>query len=203
MRRSLLRHRLVGPSARVLLMVGRLSEVHKGFDTAIAAMQAIRREVPDARLVIAGPGDQSALRAAAAAVQDAVVIAGLLERSDLLRLLPELRSVPHAGPPPSASRRRASASCTWKPRALASRSSPGEPGDSEAVVDGETGLVVNGESPAEVAGAVIRLLTDRPYAERLGECGRARVHREFDGRLRRRQFAALVDDLLAPESSIA
>jgi phosphatidylinositol alpha-1,6-mannosyltransferase len=198
-----LRHRLVGPSARVLLMVGRLSEVHKGFDTAIAAMQAIRREVPDARLVIAGPGDQSALRAAAAAVQDAVVITGLLERSDLLRLF---RSCEVFLMPGRAVGLTAEgfgivyleAARFGKP-VVAGRAG----GAPEAVVDGETGLVVNGESPAEVAGAVIRLLTDRPYAERLGECGRARVHREFDGRLQHRQFAALVDELLAPESSIA
>ena len=41
-----------------LLCVGRVTE-QKGFDTAIAAMPAVRKTFPDARLVIAGDGDAS------------------------------------------------------------------------------------------------------------------------------------------------
>lgn len=198
-----LRCRLAGPDARVLLMVGRLTERHKGFDTAIAAMPAIRREVPDATLVIAGPGDQSALRAAAADVADAVVFTGLLERDDLLRLF---RTCDLFLMPGRALGLTAEgfgivyleAARFGKP-IVAGRAG----GAPEAVVDGETGLLVDGESPNQVAAAVIRLLTDPQYAQRLGRCGRERVLRQFDGRLQHRQFAALVDELLPPESSTA
>jgi phosphatidylinositol alpha-1,6-mannosyltransferase len=72
-------------------------------------------------------------------------------------------------------------------------------GAPEAVVDGETGLLIDGDCVGEVAAAVIRLLTDRPYAERLGRQGRERVLRDFDGRRQHEQFAALVEQLLGPE----
>jgi phosphatidylinositol alpha-1,6-mannosyltransferase len=198
-----LRDRLAGPSARVLLMVGRLSELHKGFDTAIAAMPAIRRDVPDATLIIAGPGDQSALRAAAAAAADAVVFTGLLERDDLLRLfrICDVFLMPGRAVGLTAEGFGIvylEAARFGRP-AVAGRAG----GAPEAVVHGETGLVVDGESPADAAAAVIRLLTDRAYADRLGRCARDRVLREFDGRVQHRQFDALVEELLAPGPSDA
>jgi phosphatidylinositol alpha-1,6-mannosyltransferase len=194
------RDRLVGPGARVLLMVGRLSERHKGFDTAIAAMSAIRRQVPDATLVIAGPGDQGALRAAAAEVSDAVVFTGLLERTDLLRLF---RTCDVFLMPGRAVGLTAEGfgivyleAARFAKPVVAGRAG----GAPEAVAHGETGLVVDGESPADVATAVIRLLTDPGYAERLGRCAQARVLREFDGWVQHQQFDALVEELLAAKS---
>lgn len=195
-----LRDRLVRPGARVLLMVGRLSELHKGFDTAIAAMPAIRRQVPDATLVIAGPGDQAALRAAAADVSDAVVFTGLFERADLLRLF---RTCDVFLLPGRAVGLTAEGfgivyleAARFAKPVVAGRAG----GAPEAVVHGETGLVVDGESPADVAAAVARLLTDPAYAERLGRCGEARVLREFDGRVQHQQLDALVEELLAAQS---
>ena len=52
-------------------------------------------------------------------------------------------------------------------------------GVSDAVVDGETGLLVNPEDPAAIASAVIRLLSDRDLAAQLAAAGRARVIEEF------------------------
>ncbi|HEX2218046.1 MAG TPA: glycosyltransferase family 4 protein [Gemmatimonadales bacterium] len=197
-----LRERLVGPGARMILTVGRLSERHKGFDTAIAAMTTVVRRVPEARLLIAGPGDQSALRAAAreAGVADAVIFAGLLDREDLLRVFRSCDVFLMAGREVEATAEGfgivyLEAARFGKP-VVAGRAG----GAPEAVVDGRTGLLVDGRSPAEVAAAVIRLLEDQTYAARLGEQGRARVLREFDGRRQREQFAALVDELLGREA---
>ena len=39
----------------------------------------------------------------------------------------------------------------------------------EIVIDGQTGLLVERDSPEAFAGAVARLLADRPLAQRLGE----------------------------------
>jgi phosphatidylinositol alpha-1,6-mannosyltransferase len=193
-----LRDRFVGPGTRMILTVGRLQERHKGFDMAIAAMAAVARQVPEARLLIAGPGDQSALRAAAsrAGVADHVVFTGLLERPDLLRLF---RSCDLFLMPGRAIGSTAEGfgivyleAARFAKPAIAGRAG----GAPEAVVDGETGMLVDGESPAEVAAAVIRLLTDQPLAERLGRCGRERVLREFDGRRQHQQFAAVIQDVL-------
>jgi len=52
-------------------------------------------------------------------------------------------------------------------------------GVSDAVVDGETGLLVNPEDPAAIASAIIRLLSDPDLATQLGTAGRARVLEEF------------------------
>jgi len=52
-------------------------------------------------------------------------------------------------------------------------------GVADAVVDGETGLVVNPEDPAQIASAIIRLLGDPDWAAQLGAAGRARVLAEF------------------------
>jgi phosphatidylinositol alpha-1,6-mannosyltransferase len=59
-------------------------------------------------------------------------------------------------------------------------------GTVEAVVDGVTGLVVDGREVDEVAAAVVRLLTDRETADRLARAGRARVlsGRSWDGSAR-------------------
>jgi glycosyltransferase involved in cell wall biosynthesis len=49
----------------------------------------------------------------------------------------------------------------------------------EMIVDGETGLLVPPSDPTALAGALERLLTDAPYATRLGEAARERVRTLF------------------------
>ena len=49
----------------------------------------------------------------------------------------------------------------------------------DAVIDGETGLLVDPHDMDEIAAAIIRLLTDRELAYRLGENGRRRVEQEL------------------------
>lgn len=46
----------------------------------------------------------------------------------------------------------------------------------DVVWDGETGLLVDPGSPTEIADALVRLLSDRALAERLGAAGRERSH---------------------------
>jgi glycosyltransferase involved in cell wall biosynthesis len=119
-----LRDRFVGPGTRMILTVGRLQERHKGFDTAVAAMAAVAERVPEAKLLVAGPGDQTTLREAATrlGVADRVVFTGLLERPDLLRLFRGCDLFLVAGR--SGPRPRDSASCTSRPRGSGSRLSP-------------------------------------------------------------------------------
>ena len=52
-------------------------------------------------------------------------------------------------------------------------------GVEDAVVHGETGLLVNPESEIEVAEAILTLLGDRDQAESLGRQGKDRVLRQF------------------------
>ena len=52
-------------------------------------------------------------------------------------------------------------------------------GTPEAVVDGETGILVPPADPAALAAAVVRLLTDPALAETMGRNGRARAQAQF------------------------
>ena len=52
-------------------------------------------------------------------------------------------------------------------------------GNPEAVLDGETGLVVPASDPKAIGTAVLRLARDPDLRRRLGEAGRERVAREF------------------------
>jgi phosphatidylinositol alpha-1,6-mannosyltransferase len=69
-------------------------------------------------------------------------------------------------------------------------------GVEDAVLDGLTGLLVDPQSPEAIAGAVIHLLTDREYAQELGEKGHHRAVHEFswDGHVER-LMAALPERL--------
>ncbi|MEV8631855.1 glycosyltransferase family 4 protein [Streptosporangium sp. NPDC051023] len=66
-------------------------------------------------------------------------------------------------------------------------------GAPDAVLDGETGLVVDGTSPDAVAEAVVGLLSDPAAARAMGERGRAWVEREWDWKLVTDRFAGLLE----------
>ena len=71
----------------------------------------------------------------------------------------------------------------------------------DAVLHGETGLLVNPEDPSEIAAAIVHLITDKDLAARLGAAGRARVLGEFTwDRVAERCWAALAEWDLAGES---
>lgn len=52
-------------------------------------------------------------------------------------------------------------------------------GTADAIVDGETGLLVDPHNVDEIAAAIVRLLTDRELARQLGKNGRQRVEQEL------------------------
>jgi phosphatidylinositol alpha-1,6-mannosyltransferase len=49
----------------------------------------------------------------------------------------------------------------------------------DAVIDGETGILVNSNNVIEIADAIIQLLENKRYGERLGMQGKKRVEQEF------------------------
>lgn len=49
----------------------------------------------------------------------------------------------------------------------------------EIIEDGVTGILVPPEDPARLADAIVRLLTDHPYADRLARAGYRAVHERF------------------------
>lgn len=69
-------------------------------------------------------------------------------------------------------------------------------GMGEAVLDGETGLLVPPGNPRELAKALLRLLEDEPLRQRMGQAGRQRVQQAFDFRETLRAYEALFSALL-------
>jgi glycosyltransferase involved in cell wall biosynthesis len=195
------RQEVVGNS-KLLLMVGRLAEQRKGFDKAIEALPLILVYEPDAKLVIAGPGDQTHLKRLAqqVGVEDKVVYVGEMERTQLMLLyaacdvfLLPTRILP-SGDTEGFGIVFLEANLMGRP-VIGGRGG----GTEDAIVDGQTGLLVDGYDIKQIADAAIRLLGDPAYANLLGQQGRERVLQEFDARIHHHEFVDIVNSvLLAP-----
>lgn len=70
-------------------------------------------------------------------------------------------------------------------------------GTSEAVAEGETGLLCPSGDPAALADRVARLLADPDARERMGRAARERYEREFRADLMVERTAAVYDELAA------
>ncbi|HYG72736.1 MAG TPA: glycosyltransferase family 4 protein, partial [Actinomycetota bacterium] len=155
----------------------------KGQDVLIRGMSDIRRRVPDAALVLVGGGpDRERLEAlAAAAPAGSVVFAGEVSEADL----PAYYRAGDVFAMPCRTRRAGLEVEGWGNVFIeaAACARPVVVGDSggarEALVDGVTGLLVDGEEVGGVAEAVASLLEDPARAEAMGRAGRSRVEQHF------------------------
>jgi glycosyltransferase involved in cell wall biosynthesis len=69
-------------------------------------------------------------------------------------------------------------------------------GTDEAVVHGETGLLVPPRDPRALAQSIRALLADRDLARRFGEAGRVRVHKEFSAAHMVQRVSQVYDEVL-------
>ncbi len=176
-----LRERLLGARARgpVLLTVGNLVE-RKGHDVVIQALPQVIRRVPNATYLIVGDGShRNALDhfARVAGVRDHIVFAGRVDADDL----PAVYALSDVFVMPSRVR---PADCDVEGFGLVflEANACGKPviggrtgGIPEAIVDGETGFLVDPESPADIAGRLLTVLSDPDRAAEMGRRGRSRV----------------------------
>jgi phosphatidylinositol alpha-1,6-mannosyltransferase len=181
----------------VVVCVSRLVP-RKGQDALVRALPAILRQVPEAVLLIVGDGpyrrDLEKL-VDGLGVQQAVRFSGPVpwER------LPAYFDAGDVFAMPCRTRRRGldveglgivylEASATGLP-VVAGRSG----GAPDAVLDGETGLVVDGRSIEGIAEAVSGLLRDPERAQQMGEKGRAWVEQEWQWDTVAARFAGLLE----------
>src|SRR5436309_12455013 len=159
--RVLERHGLAGRP--VVACVSRLV-ARKGQDVLIRAMPLVRRRVPDAALLVVGDGPyRSTLeRMAALTPSGSVVFAGQVSEAEL----PTYYAAGDVFAMPCRTRLGGLEVEGWG-NVFIEAAACGRPvvvGDSgeasEAIVDGETGLLVNGSIVGEVADAVATLLED-------------------------------------------
>lgn len=155
----------------------------KGQDVLIRGMERVRRRVPDATLVIVGSGPyEGRLRALASqAPEGSVVFSGQVSESDL----PQYYALGDVFAMPCRTRLAGLEVEGWGNVFIeaAACAKPVVVGDSggahEALVDGQTGLLVDGADVAEVADAVASLLADPDRARAMGLAGRQRVVRDL------------------------
>ncbi len=187
---------------KVIISVGRL--VHrKGQDILIDAMAEIAKRVDNAHLVLIGEGPYRKHledRARKVGVTDHITFIGRIGYVDLPRYIAvgDIFSMP-------ARSRFAGLEVEGLGIVYLEASACGLPvvgGDSggapDAVLHGETGLVVDGRSKSAVAAAIIELFLDSKRAEEMGARGRNWVEQNWNWQLWAEKFKNL---LLADQPS--
>ena len=179
---------------KIILTVGTLTE-RKGHELVIKALPEVLQHIPDAVYLVPGAGaKERELKNLAAKLnlQDRVIFLGYVPKEDLIKLYNTCDVFVMVSKISGSSVEGfgivyLEANACGKP-VLAGRLG----GVVDAVVDGETGVLVNPENPKEVAAGLIKLLKDQALARRLGRKGHARVQNEFS---RDRLVSGMVENL--------
>ena len=176
---------VLGPHAqgKVILTVGRLV-ARKGHDVMIRALPRVLKNIPDACYLIVGSGPAKPM------LEELTFNMGLHGNVIFMENvgdaeLPSIYGMCDVFVMPSRADLGAcdvegfgmvylEANACGKP-VIAGRSG----GVADAVVDGETGILVPPDSPEALAESICRVLTHKEYAERLGQQGRERAILEF------------------------
>lgn len=169
-------------AAPVLICVGRLTP-RKGQDTLVAAWPEVLAALPAARLVITGPGDDSALRSAATrlSVANRIVFTGGVphEQTPAFFAAADVFASPcrdrHAGLEVEGLGIVFLEASACSLPVIVGRSG----GAVDTVLDGRTGVVVDPADVRAVATAVIELLGAPARAAAMGRAGRKWVEREW------------------------
>jgi phosphatidyl-myo-inositol dimannoside synthase len=174
--------------APTVLIMGRVlsAERYKGHDQLLEAWPAVVARVPDARLVIAGGGDDLPRLEAKArdlGVREAVDVAGFVSDAERTMLYRQARlfALPSAGEGFGLVYLEAMA------HGLPCIGST-EDAAREVIVDGQTGYLVNRADVGALAARIIELLCDESRRRAMGHAARARVasqftYAQFSGRL--------------------
>ena len=169
-------------AAELIVSISRLVP-RKGFDTAIRAAARLRASRPDLLLAISGGGrDEERLRRLAAELDAPVRFLGRVDNSDL----PLLYGCADVYTMLCRNRwagleQEGFGIVFLEAAACGVPQVAGDSGGAEdAVVDGETGLMVrHGDDPREAAAAIERLLDDPVLRQAMGRAGRLRAVTEF------------------------
>lgn len=170
-----LRRRLGLEGGRVILIAGRLTR-EKGMNAMLRALDRLRGSLPEARLLVLTARDiDSRISGEFAQLKPLIQIGGWLEGDELRAAyqLAQVVAVPSIYLDPF-------------PTVVLEAMALGTPvlatafgGAREAVVDGETGFIVNPLDEAEFADRLRRLLDDCELRRRMGRAGRQRVKAHF------------------------
>lgn len=184
---------------RFVTIVANLRHDVKDHPTFLRAAQRVSREVPEAAFVLAGEGELTERMRALAIelglersvffVGRCSAVADLLSVSDVCVLSSRAEGFSNSILEYMASGRAVVATRVG--------------GASEAIVEGETGYLVEAGDDERMAARIVALLRDRERARRMGQRGREVVERKFSCAAQLERTLALYDRLLAPALSSA
>jgi glycosyltransferase involved in cell wall biosynthesis len=162
------------PGSKIVGVVARL-DPEKGHPTLIEAWPAVLRAVPDAYLLVVGEGarrEDLERLARELRIAHRVVFTGRRDDVPAVTAALDVAVLP--------SYREAQGLTILEAMALSRpvvASNVG--GIPEMIEDGVTGLLVPPNDPAALAAAIVRLLTDHPFADTIGRAGHDLVHDRF------------------------
>lgn len=177
----------------ILLNVGRL-DVVKGQLKLVPMMRAVRAQLPNAKLLIAGEGElrgRLQVEIAREGLSDAIVLLGA--RSDVDALLQISDTLVVSSDSEAFGLPLLEAMRAGKPVITTDAG-----GVSELVDDGVNGYVVPRDDPAAMANAVLDVLTEPGKAGRMGREGRRLAEERFDLRASVRRLEALYREVARP-----
>nr|MBI3612484.1 glycosyltransferase family 4 protein [Nitrospirota bacterium] len=175
----------IEPATTVLLTVGRL-DLHKGHDVVMRALPLVREHIPGIAYVIVGSGPE---RARLEQLADRLGLAGIVKmvgtvaEADLVDYynLCDLFIMPSRAMPGRLDLVEGFGIVFLEAGACGKPVIGGNSGGmSDAVLAGVTGLLVDPLDVQAIAQAVVRIGTDREYAERLGRNGRRRCEEDMN-----------------------
>jgi phosphatidylinositol alpha-1,6-mannosyltransferase len=162
------------------LTIARLEDRYKGHDVLVRALPLVRAKVPGAQWVVIGDGSlrlslEQLARSYGVAESISFLGAASDERRDAWLRRANLLAMPSRLAPNGVAGEGfgivyLEAGAYGKPVVAGNVA-----GALDAVVDGETGLLVDPEDPVAVADAISKLLLDRELARRLGDAGSRRA----------------------------
>lgn len=192
---------------RTLLSVGTVSRdlSYKGFETVVRALPSILRVFPDVHYVIVGAGNDRgpiSRLATESGVESHVEFAGEVSDDGLaafyracdlfvLASRAEMRNGRWQGE--GFGRVYIEAARAGKPVVGSTHG-----GASEAVIHGKTGLLVDPDSAADIANAVLTLLRKPDLADRMGKAGQCWARDHFSEKAMRESLGRILDELLGP-----
>jgi phosphatidylinositol alpha-1,6-mannosyltransferase len=192
------RHRLGDDP--VAVFVGR-HVARKGIDLLVKHWPEVRRRVPRARLLVVGSGDLTVTlkTIAQARADDAVVFAGPVPSAELPAYYAAADALAHPNRARWGGLEQEGFGVVFLEaqamgRPVIAGNSGGAP---EALIPGETGLLVDGTDPADVVAAVAALLGDRDRCRAMGRAGRRFVEEHFDWDRIVTAFSADLDAVVA------
>jgi len=188
---------IMNEGVKTIFWVGRITE-DKGVGDLVEAFSMVRKKVKDVKLVIGGTGDRTYIdklrrRCSELGIEDRVVFTGGIPNEEVPNYMANCSVFVYP-----------SRGGEGIPRALLEAMSCGAPvvattvsGIPEAVIHGETGLLVRPRHPEELADAIVSVLEDEGLARRLGVQARIKMEAEFSHRVVIPRLAKLLEEVSA------